>query len=59
MYMTFGDIAVGETFVWFNPFIQAKPDFEQEFLTKVSPRRYKDSRGIFHCGSKTGVARVI
>lgn len=59
-WFTFGDLKVGETFVFYNPFIQAKPDFEQEHMTKISPRRYRDGRGVvFHTASKTGVCRII
>jgi hypothetical protein len=29
-------------------------------MTKISPRRYRDSRGVvFHTASKTGVCRII
>ena len=58
-HFSFGDLKVGEKFVFFNPFYHAKVDFQQEQMTKLSARRYKDARGcIWHCPSKTGVARV-
>ena len=60
MYVCFGDLSLGEKFVFFNPFFHAKPDFSQEVMTKISPRRYLDSKGvIFHSTSKTGIARIV
>ena len=58
-YFSFGDLAMGDKFVYFNPGFHAKPDFQREHMVKISPRRYRDSLGnVFRTGSNTGVARV-
>jgi len=58
-HFCFGDLKIGEKFIHFNPYFVAKPDFQQEHMVKISPRRYQDPAGnIWHCNSKTGVARV-
>ena len=58
-HFSFGDLKVGEKFVFFNPFFHTKPNLQQENMVKISPRRYQDATGnIWHCTSKTGVARL-
>ena len=58
-HFCFGDLKVGQKFVFFNPFFHAKADFQREQMVKISARRYRDASGcIWHSRTTTGVARV-
>lgn len=57
-YCSFGDLAIGDVFVWYNPFVGGSPSVER--MVKVSARRYVmvDKPGKFHASAYAGVRKV-
>lgn len=61
-YMSFGQLHIGESFIFFNPWVSASPKIteETELFTKISPRKYRTQNGPdagreWQATSKSGV----